>query len=215
MPTHIEPFGLQQEKPTRERILDQAERFIAQKGVFGFHLKEIATPLDIKVPAIYKHFKNRDDVLIEVSRRFIFLLSQQFQFNPRVSAKKSMERALKEFVDFNIEHPAYVRLALVDFATPQGGMEYVRIAAGGTFKENFAAGPLEAMHKRLEHALTAGKKEGVFREIDALEYYRVIYSNTLLNLVFPEDTLLTSIPVKNQVKRVKQNLIDVAFRFLS
>ena len=66
--------------PTRERILDEVERLIASKGVYGFKLRDVAKPLHVQVPAIYKHYASRDDVLVEVSRRFIGLLAVQFQF---------------------------------------------------------------------------------------------------------------------------------------
>ena len=61
--------------PMRQRILDEAERLIAVKGVYGFTLRDIAAPLGVQVPALYKHYRSRDDVLIEVSRRFIALLA--------------------------------------------------------------------------------------------------------------------------------------------
>ena len=48
--------------PTRELILDEVERLIAVKGVFGFTLRDIAEPLKVRVPAIYKHFESRDNV---------------------------------------------------------------------------------------------------------------------------------------------------------
>ncbi|MDB6085739.1 MAG: hypothetical protein JWN43_3620, partial [Gammaproteobacteria bacterium] len=38
--------------PTRERILDEVERLIASKGVYGFKLRDVAERLDMKVPAI-------------------------------------------------------------------------------------------------------------------------------------------------------------------
>src|ERR1700738_2323255 len=106
--------------PTRERILDEVERLIAFKGVYGFTLRDIAEPLNVRVPAIYKHYKDRDDVLVEVSRRFIKLLAQQFARNPALPPAAELRVALDRFVEFKMSHPAYVRLALVDFATPGG-----------------------------------------------------------------------------------------------
>ena len=41
--------------PTSERILDEVERLIAAKGVYGFRLRDVAEPLGVQVPAIYKH----------------------------------------------------------------------------------------------------------------------------------------------------------------
>ena len=65
--------------PTRDRILDEVEQLIAIKGVYGFKLRDVADRLDLKVPAIYKHYQSRDDVLVEVSRRFVSLLGAQFE----------------------------------------------------------------------------------------------------------------------------------------
>lgn len=200
---------------TRELILDKAEELIAAKGVFGFRLKDIASPLGIRVPAIYKHFGNRDDVLISVSRRFVDLLSQQFELDAALPPRARIEKALASFVDFNIQHPAYVRLALIDFATPDGGMEYVRIAAGGTFKDNFRSGPLAPMHRRLRRTLDEGARAGEFCRSDPLQFYRVIYGTTLVQLVFPEDALLFPNRSAREVAEVKKNLIDVAMRYLS
>ena len=199
---------------TSELILDKAEELIALKGVFGFHLKDIAAPLGIRVPAIYKHFRSRDDVLISVSRRFVNLLSRQFELDGELPPRTRIEKALASFVDFNIRHPAYVRLALVDFATPEGGMEYVRLAAGGPFKDNFSTGPLAPMHRRLRRTLDEGARTGEFCRADPLQFYRVIYGTALVQLVFPEDSLL--FPDRNaaDVAEVKRNLIDVAMRYL-
>jgi len=201
-------------KHTSDRILDIAEALIASQGVFGFRLQDIAGPLGIRVPAIYKHFRNRDDVLIAVSRRFIGLLSEQFQFDSALPIRARIAQALDAFVDFNIAHPAYVRLALIDFATPEGGMEYVKLAAGGPFKDNFSHGPLSSMHRRLRRVLNEGARLGEFRKCDPLRFYRVVYSTALIELVFPEDALLLPGHDARGAARVKSSLADIAFRYL-
>jgi AcrR family transcriptional regulator len=160
--------------PTRERILDEVERLIAYKGVYGFKLRDVAEPLDVRVPAIYKHYKSRDDVLVEVSRRFIALLAEQFQQSPGLGAVAALRAALDRFVEFKMLHPAYVRLALADFATPGGGMDYVKLAAGGSFQDNFSNGPLAAMHTRLRALLRAAARTRDFRRVDPTVFYRVV-----------------------------------------
>ena len=201
--------------PTRERILDEVERLIALKGVYGFKLRDVADPLDVQVPAIYKHYKSRDDVLIEVSRRFITLLAAQFQARPDLDAVAALRHALDRFVEFKLSHPAYVRLALVDFATPGGGMEYVKLAAGGSFQDNFSDGPLAAMHSRLRALLRAGAKSGDFRRIDASDFYRLIKSSLLIRLVFPDDVLLLRRATAAETRATQRWLWDLASRFLT
>jgi len=201
--------------PTRELSLDEVERLIASKGVYGFKLRDVARPLDVQVPALYKHYRSRDDVLIEVSRRFITLLAEQFRADPARNPEAALRAALDRFVEFKMLHPAYVRLALVDFATPGGGMEYVKLAAGGSFKDNFSAGPLAAMHARLRELLRAGARADKFRRVNASDFYRIVKSALLIRLVFPDDSLLLRRPTPAEIRAAQRWLWDIASRFLA
>ena len=201
--------------PTRQRILDEAERLIAVKGVYGFTLRDIAAPLGVQVPAIYKHYKCREDVMIELSRRCFALLAAQFALQPRSAPPAALRAALDAFVELMMGHPAYVRLALVDFATPGGGMEYVKLAAGGSFKENFFGGPLAAMHTRLRKLLRAGLRSGEFRRIDATDFYRVVKASILIRLVFPDDELLLRRPNSAEIRAAKKWLWEMALSYVA
>ena len=200
---------------TRERILNQAERLIAVKGVYGFTLQDIAGPLNVKVPAIYKHYKSRDDVLVEVSRRYITQLATQFALRPRLTPAAALHAALNDFVHLMMHNPAYARLALVDFATPGGGMEYVKLAAGGSFQENFVGGPLAAMHERLGALLQAGIRSGAFRRVAASDVYRLAKASLLIRLVFPDDSLLARRPAPREIRATERWLWDIAQRYLA
>ncbi|MBK6674432.1 MAG: TetR/AcrR family transcriptional regulator [Proteobacteria bacterium] len=202
---------------TSERILDEAERLIATRGVFGFALKDIADPLRVRVPAIYKHYESRDDVLVAVARRFVALLSKQFSYDLAALSHptQTLQSVIEEFARFHLAHPAYVRLSLIDFATPDGGSEYIRLAAGGPFRSNLNAGPLAPMHRRLRQLLAAGAKSGVFREINEVDFYRLIKSVLLVRLVFPDDLLGTK-PVSAAGRRkVERMLWETALRHVT
>jgi AcrR family transcriptional regulator len=213
------PSGVRQvtKVPTRSLILNEVERLIARKGVYGFTLRDVAGPLGVKVPAIYKHFKSRDDVLIELSRSFIDGLSRQFAPALRAGTDPMvlLRRRLDEFVDFHLDNPAYVRLSLVDFATPDGGMEYLTLAAGGPLNETPRIGPLSTMHRHLAALLEDGRKTRQFRGVIPLDFYLIVKSVLLIRLVFPNDTLLTGKPSPAQVAEVKASLWDIARRYLA
>jgi AcrR family transcriptional regulator len=198
-------------------ILNGAERLIAQKGVFGFTLDDVAAPLKVRVPSIYKHFASRDDVLVEVSRRFISALSLQFAVPDDMASepRAALRGACDAFVDFHVANPAYVRLSLVDLATPQGGVEYVKRAAGGPFQANFRSGPLAPMHRRLAQLLTAGQRTGEFRKVPALDFYRLLKSALLIRLVFPDDQLQRARRSTARARRIKRELWDLAARYLA
>jgi AcrR family transcriptional regulator len=202
---------------TRVMILNEAERLIAQKGVFGFTLDDVAAPLKVRVPSIYKHFASRDDVLVEVSKRFIGALSLQFAVPDDMARdpRAALKGACDAFVDFHVANPAYVRLSLVDLATPQGGMEYVKRAAGGPFQANFRSGPLAPMHRHLAQLLSAGQRAREFRKVPALDFYRLLKSALLIRLVFPDDQLQRARRSTVRVRRIKNELWDLAARYLA
>ena len=199
--------------PTRERILDEVEWLIAKKGVYGFKLRDVAEALGLKVPAIYKHYASRDDVLVEVSRRFVALLATQFAPSTD-SAAVALRAGLQQLVECLMLHPAYVRLALVDYATPEGGAEYVKQAAGGSFQANFSDGPLAPMYARLSGLLRAGVRSGDWRRVDATDFYRVATSALLIRLVFPDDVLLLRRTSAVEMRSVQRWLSDVVFAYL-
>ena len=201
--------------PTHRRILDEAEHLIGLKGVYGFTLRDIAVPLGVQVPAIYKHYRSRDDVLIEVSKRYIALLSRQFAPAPGLGPLEALRAGLDEFVSFMARRPAYVRLALADFATPGGGMEYVKLAAGGSFRDNFVGGPLAAMHTRLRRVLLAGARSGVFRHVRASDAYGLLKAALLIRLVFPDDQMLTRPVRRSQLRALQDWLWQVLVRWLT
>lgn len=200
--------------PTRERILDEVERLIASKGVHGFKLRDVAERLQLQVPAIYKHYLGRDDVLVEVSRRFVALLAAQFRGSATRAPSTALRSSLNRLVELHVSHPAYVRLALADLATPKGGADYVK-QAGGSFPDNFAAGPLAAMHLRLQALLRAGARAGNFRRVNAIDFYRVVQSALLIHLVFPDDRLLLRRATAADLRSTQRWLWDVAGGFLA
>jgi AcrR family transcriptional regulator len=211
-PSKSKPIGT---VPTRERILDEVERLIAVRGVYGFTLHDVIVPLRMRVPAIYKHYRNRDDVLIELARRFVNRLATQFPISPGTDPIVALRLALDQFVVFKLSNPAYVRLALADFATPGGGMEYVKLAAGGSFEDNFSSGPLAPMYRRLAMLLSAAARTGRMRRIDPTDFYRIIKATLLFRLVFPDDALLLKPCTPRQIAAVQRWLWALAVRLLA
>lgn len=200
--------------PTRDLILDEAERLIASKGVYGFTLKDVVGPLGVQVPSIYKHYKSRDDVLVALARRFVARLSQQFHYPPEALAHptSTLREVVVEFARFHIKHPAYVRLSLIDFSTPEGGVEYIRLAAGGPFRANLSNGPLAPLHHRLRKLLVTGHHAREFRLVSALDFLRVVKASLLLRLVYPDDLLVSPL-TPEAIRSIETWLWDVASQY--
>jgi len=103
----------------------------------------------------------------------------------------------------------------INFATPEGGMEYLTLASGGPLHETPHVGPLAIMHRHVATLLDAGRKTGAFRGVAALDFYLIVKSVLLIRLVFRNDTLLTGKPSPSQVAETKSTLWDVARRYLA
>jgi AcrR family transcriptional regulator len=194
--------------PTRERILNEVEALIVSKGVHGFKLRDVAERLGLRVPAIYKHYASRDDVLIEVARRSVALLALQFDA-PATSAV-ALRAGLNRLVEGAMRHPAYVRLALADASTPSGARAYVTRAAAGTGRGGGGRRPLAAVLERLRCQLQAGARRGGWRRVEAADFHRVVGAALLARLVLPDDRLLRGRPTPAEIRAVQRWLWNVA-----
>lgn len=48
---------------TRDVIVSQTLKLLDDQGVAGFRLKELAGRLNVTIPNLYRHFKNREDII--------------------------------------------------------------------------------------------------------------------------------------------------------
>ena len=51
------------ERLSREAIVEHTLTLIEDHGIAGFRLKDLAKRLDVTIPNLYRHFKNRDDIV--------------------------------------------------------------------------------------------------------------------------------------------------------
>lgn len=54
---------------TKERIIEDALKLFAKNGYVGTTMEDLGFSVGIKKPSIYSHFKNKDEIFIEVIRK--------------------------------------------------------------------------------------------------------------------------------------------------
>lgn len=90
-----------QKADRRRQLLDAATRLIAERGYLGVRLEDLGSAAGISGPAIYRHFPNKDAVLVEllvgISRRLL-----EGGTHVTRSARTS-EEALTGLVDFHVD----------------------------------------------------------------------------------------------------------------
>lgn len=108
----------EQDRSTRDLVLDIAEQEIALHGVEGLRLKDVAEQVGVQLPSIYAHFSGRKDVLEGLADRLmdeLLIIYQEIQSLPPFEAlMASSDRT----IEFYVANRGYARLLLADFPTP-------------------------------------------------------------------------------------------------
>lgn len=104
---------------TRDRIQDVARELFAQKGVQRTSLQDIADRLGITKPALYYHFRSREDLvrsilapLLEDGQRFV-----AEQERRRGRSRATPQELLEGYFDFHYKHRADIVLLVSELTT--------------------------------------------------------------------------------------------------
>nr|WP_062986055.1 TetR/AcrR family transcriptional regulator [Nocardia anaemiae] len=97
----------------REEILSAAARLLAESGREGdLSLRAVAREVGISAPSIYHHFKDRTELVAEVTRRAYARLIEELQ---QVSAaeddpRRALQAMAQVYCQFAIDNPRHYRL---------------------------------------------------------------------------------------------------------
>ena len=199
---------------TGELIIDEAERIIAEHGIEGLRLTNIADILGVTQPGIYTHYKNgRNEILAKVGMRVIEGLADHFQDEGKSDPEKILTKDIQRFVKYWIENPAHARLLLHDFASADGLPLFNELAGGppGTLEKS---GKWKPMRDRLKGILDRGYRMGQFRRADSGEFFNLIMGTALIDLVHPFYRNSRKTSKGKQITKLQARLIDVALRVL-
>ena len=94
----------------RQQILDSAAELFAERGFHGVSVHDIGSACGISGPAIYKHFKGKDELLSASLTDISETLLKEG--SARVAAAESPGDALDALIDWHVEfalgHPALI-----------------------------------------------------------------------------------------------------------
>lgn len=95
----------------KEACVVAARQVIADEGVENLSLREVARKLGVSHQAPYRHYENRDALLIEVLRRCFLEFGQHLSSRPSVgSPARELKRLEAQFMSFNLQRPLEYRL---------------------------------------------------------------------------------------------------------
>lgn len=103
-------------KPTKELILDAAFSFLVEPRFTTFSMNELAAKVGISKPAIYRHFKNKEDVLAEMEMRVIDgMVEYLSRLDP--DSAKDVQVPLAGLIDYFIKNPAYINYIIAQMSS--------------------------------------------------------------------------------------------------
>jgi AcrR family transcriptional regulator len=166
---------------TRDNIIAVAEDIIASAGVDSLRLADIASRLSVTSPAIYGHFPDgRSGVVAAVELRALDAMSQLFQNDGNGEPRERLLAGVRDFVRLFVSHPAFLRVMLLDFATP-GGLEGVTRHIGPP-GEVERSGALRPMHDRLT-VLIAQSVDRPKSSVSSWTFFNAILGATFINVL--------------------------------
>ncbi len=90
----------------RDEILEVARDLFLESGLEGLTMRRVARRVGISAPAIYRHFKNKNEILQHIvdqaRRRF---QERYFRARRGRSPKQRLRLAVRHYIDFALEHP--------------------------------------------------------------------------------------------------------------
>jgi len=113
---------------TRQAILDAAREMFVRNGYEATTMRAIADKIEYTATAIYHHFRNKDELLMELAATDFRALAAAFQRIGQIEDPVERLRRIGEaYVDFALEHPMHYQLM---FMTPHPVMGVKGITRG-------------------------------------------------------------------------------------
>jgi AcrR family transcriptional regulator len=144
-------------QPTREQLLDAAERLFAARGVDAVSLREITAAADANVAAVNYHFGSKDNLVREVfARRLQPINAERQSLLDLYESRARSGHASLEQVMFAFVYPVFRRMV----AEPEMGAHFVKLMGHVHTDTNgkFARTVLEQMRDTVDRFVGATVK---------------------------------------------------------
>jgi TetR/AcrR family transcriptional regulator len=149
-----------QDPGKREQILLAAEQVLAEKGFKGATIREVAQEAGIASSLIFYYFKNKMALYEAVFQSFFDQLEDLVQQNLSLDLDRlgQLRQFLFTFTDYAKEHRNMMRILLRE------------IIDNGRIVQKIAQEYFKPLYEIGTEFLKEGKREALFREVDALHY---------------------------------------------
>ena len=190
------------ERLSREAIVRHTLSLIEDHGIAGFRLKDLAGRLDVTIPNLYRHFKNRDDIVYSALADYYIAMcaattERIHEMTSRVNSAADLLSVLRE----GVESPS---------STPEARRRTTRLQALAAFGSHERSDEIQAALHAVHLAI-----EKLFEKAQAVGVVDSRHSSRVLTLV--ASSILTGIAVTEvdpYVESAEKDLWTVLSTFL-
>jgi AcrR family transcriptional regulator len=90
----------------REEILDAADRILTNEGIGALTMRRLADELDMRAPSLYKHMRDKDELLAALQERALESMGHDLQ-----AAGSDLARLARAYRSWALAHPARYEVA--------------------------------------------------------------------------------------------------------
>jgi AcrR family transcriptional regulator len=151
----------------RTRISEAAQELFRSEGLEGVSMRKVAERVGITAPAIYRHYRDKDELLHEIISIGLKILEDYLE--PALQADRPYERLrrlIDRYLDFAIEQPQYFEFA---FLVPSRNIHRI---AEELQERNWPT------FRRAVEQVALCMEQGVFRRDDPLETSILIWATS-------------------------------------
>jgi AcrR family transcriptional regulator len=95
----------------RDRILNCACELYLKDGFEGFSMRKLAREVGVTAPALYRHYENREELLLEVVGEAHKILAQYlYRSLTEPTPQERFGRAGEAYLEFALDHPRYFQM---------------------------------------------------------------------------------------------------------
>jgi AcrR family transcriptional regulator len=180
----------------RAEIIDTARRLFIEHGYRGLAMREIAAAIGVSKPALYYHFRDKEDLFLAILTEYLEELTTLIE---EISKKENPCREqVREIISAILSQPGEKR-SLIRLGTQE--VAQVSEQKRQSFNEAYQKGFID----KLEAILQRGMKAGELRSIDVR-----IATWALLGIVYPY-LYPTEIMGERPLEELINNLTSVYF----
>jgi len=183
----------------RAALLDEAAAMIAEAGTESVTMRALGDRLGVSRAAAYRHFEDKDALLVAVAASGFRRLSERLQKIGAGAPQSSLDRARRmgeEYVRFALENPAHYRLMYGKEAMGRQNLPELRDAGSDLFEQ-------------LVEVIRAYQESGGIKRQDPRAQAYVAWSavHGLASLLI-EGQIMSTVDVDALIRQTTQTVLD-------